>query len=76
MDFESFQVGKVRSETRQELLTRRWHWKAGSPPQNVAASIELARRDELKNCNRFWVGFSLAALSLILGTLALIRLWW
>ena len=75
MSFDSLQLGHVRNETRQELLTRQKHWKSGSP-QNVAATVELARRDELTNFTRFWVGFSIVALSLILGTVVLIRLWW
>ena len=45
-------------------------------PQHIAATVELSRRDELTSFNRFWVGFALVALSLILVTVLLIRHWW
>ena len=75
MSFQSFQLVDVRNETKDQLLTRQENWKAGSP-QNVAATIELERRDELRNFIRFWVGFTVVALSVILATVTLIRHWW
>jgi len=45
-------------------------------PQHIAATAELARRDELASFKRFWIGYAVVALSLILGTLAVIRYLW
>ena len=75
MSFDSLHLGHMRTDTRQELLSWQKNWKLGSP-QNVAATVELARRDERTNFVLFWVGFAAVALTLILLTVSIIRYWW
>ena len=45
-------------------------------PQYIAATVELSRRDEVSSDKRFWAGYAIVALALILGTVTLIRHWW
>jgi hypothetical protein len=75
MSIDSFQIANARSETREELLSRQKTWKSDSP-QNIIATVELARREEVKNFIRFWVGFAVVGTSLIIGTVAIIRYLW
>ena len=74
MGFDVFResVGRQATET---LLGWKVQRRPDSP-QHIAATVELSRRDELTSFNRFWVGFALVALSLILVTVLLIRHWW
>ena len=75
MGFDPFHIENVRNETREELSNWKTHFRPGSP-QHIAATVELSRRDELTSFRRFWVGFAMVALSLILVTVFLIRQWW
>ncbi len=65
-------VGRQTTERLRGWMAER---RPGSP-QHIAAAVELSRRDELTTFKRFWMGFAVVALSLILGTVALIRHWW
>ena len=72
--FDDFResVGRQTTESLLGWISER---RPGSP-QQIAASAERSRRDELTRFKRFWMGFAVVALLLILGTLAVIRHWW
>ena len=65
----------VGRQTTERLLGWKVEQRPDSP-QHIAATAELARRDELASFKRFWIGYAVVALSLILGTLAVIRYLW
>ena len=75
MGFDVSRMESIREEPKAELLSWKQRWTPGSP-QYTAATVELARREELISFIRFWSGFIVAAVSLIVGTVALIRHWW
>ena len=74
MGFDLFResVGRQATET---LLGWKVELRPDSP-QHIAATVELSRRDELTSFKRFWVGYAVVALLLILVTVSLIRHWW
>ena len=74
LSFDVFRES-VERQTTERLLGWKVERRPDSP-QHIAATVELSRRDELTSFNRFWVGFALVALSLILVTVLLIRHWW
>ncbi len=74
LSFDVFRES-VERQTTERLLG----WMAErrpDSPQHIAAIAELSRRDELTSFKRFWMGFAIVAMSLILVTVALIRQWW
>ena len=74
MSFDLFRES-VGRQTTETLLGWKVERRPDSP-QHIAATVELSRRDELTSFKRFWVGFAIVALSLILVTVSLIRHWW
>ncbi|MET0515123.1 MAG: hypothetical protein ABW047_07335 [Nitrospiraceae bacterium] len=68
-------IDKVRNGTKVEPLG----WYAQSKPaspQQIAATVELRRRAVRINQIRFWAGFTVVAMALLLGTVALMRYLW
>ena len=74
LSFDVFRES-VGRQTTERLLGWKVEQRPDSP-QHIAATVELSRRDELTSFKRFWVGYALVALSLILVTVSLIRHWW
>ena len=68
-------IDKVRNATKVEPLGWYAQSKPGSP-QQIAATVELRRRAVRINQIRFWAGFTVVAMALLLGTVALMRYLW
>ena len=71
MDIDPSRIENVKKETTSELL----RWKSEckpSSPHHIAANVELVRRDDQMK-SRLWMGFTIVALSLVIGAILWLR---